>query len=506
MIALTPEEMRKIDRFAIETLKIPPETLMSAAAKAVYRVFMTEKQDKAAHIVLLCGKGNNGGDGYALAEMLARNGYRPVCIHAQDCPPASSQAAHFYDAALESGVPILAFRGQQTIDAIAQADIIVDALFGTGFTGAVKQESAEYSMIDAANHSSAFRISVDVPSGVNACDGTVSGIAFRADRTVTFAYPKAGAYSYPAREYGGRITVADIGIPNTVIEQASLSPKGMLTDDNDLTCMIPTRKQNSNKGDYGALLAFCGREKMTGAPFLAAMGALRTGIGLLTLASDTTTIRILQTRLAEPVFFPLDLSSDEAVDLLLDKATKSDAFLIGCGLGKSWRMAAIIRKLVTDSPCPIILDADGINTLSGNIHVLKEAKKIPILTPHPLEFSRITEHSVAEIQANRLPFALEFAQEYGAVVVLKGASTIIASPDGRYAVNTTGNPGLAKGGSGDVLAGVIASLTAQGLTPFEAAVCGAYVHGKAGDRLAETISLSGYLPSELPLEIGKCLP
>lgn len=501
MKAFPPQTMKQIDSAAVSECNISYKLLMANAAKAVFDT-MVKSIDKAFKIAILCGKGNNGGDGYALAALFKEYGCEVFCLNVFDTFPKSQEGYEFANSFATTG-KVFTPKNIKTQDILC-CDMIFDCIFGTGFCGTVEKDSYVYNLLDQINkESTAIKVAVDIPSGANGTDGRVENIAFCADLTITLAHAKPGIYSYPARHYCGEIIIADIGIPQSISNK--FNTDFFVTDDEYISDTIPVRSNDSNKGSFGHLLSLCGSPNMTGAPALAAMGALRSGVGLYTQAADPKTTSILQAKLSEPIFLPIDTTQQSDVEILLERLQKCSAFLIGCGIGKDLHLPKLITRLVRECPCGIILDADGINALSSNINVLKEAKKTPILTPHPLEFSRISGYSVEEINSNRLNLAVDFARQYNTVIVLKGAGTIIASPDGKAFINPTGNSALAKGGTGDVLAGVTASFYAQGFDPFSAAVCAVYLHGKAGDILSDKYSTYGVIASDLPLEIAKLL-
>jgi len=307
----------------------------------------------------------------------------------------------------------------------------------------------------------------------------------------------------PALE-AGKIVLCDIGFPKELAE--NLPKHALIPDDEYLKEVIPKRHSNSHKGSYGKLLLFCASPSMTGAGYLSCMGALRSGCGLVNIASDDYTISLLQQKLNEPIFSRVDISSSNGLDNLVQLADSSSAVLCGCGLGNNENTKKAVFRLIKNVDSPLLLDADGINVLCENINILKEAKHTPIITPHPAEFARLIGKTTDEVQSDRINLAVNFAKEYGCITVLKGASTVIASPDGRFAVNIAGNAGLAKGGSGDVLAGICAGLLCQCINAFDAAVAGVYLHAKAADILKERIGEYGLLPSDIPLEAAKLLP
>ena len=495
MYTLSPETIKYADSLAVSKYGIPEITLMRTAAKFCFD-YILPLISKGDRIVIVCGKGNNGGDGYELASLLKKAGFDTCAINVFDSVPNTETAKTVFNEC-EAVFPSFEWKNK-----ICQADVIIDALFGVGFYGSIEEDSEIGKLILACNESNALKIAVDTPSGINSADGRVGGIVFRADHTITMAYAKTGMLSYPAREYCGKIAIADIGYPDELCNE--IPKDALVADDGYVKSLIPERQSNTHKGCFGRLLMYCGSENMTGAGVLAANGALRTGCGLVNIANTKEVINKLQAHLTEPVFSVLE--DDKYESQLIELCGKATAVLCGCGLGVSDIKKQHIISLIKNADCNIIFDADGINMLCGNTLILKEARKTPILTPHPLEFARLTETSTDTIQKDRINLAKEFSQKHGCVLVLKGASTVIASPDGRLAINTSGNPGLAKGGSGDVLAGIISSFCAQGLPAFESAVLGVYLHGKAADILKEEISEYGLLPSDLPMAVAKLLP
>lgn len=499
MYTLRPDTIKYADTLAIEKYGIPELTLMKNAAKACFDLIKNDinKSDKT---VILCGKGNNGGDGYELASILKKEGFDVTVINIFACPPITDTAKAVFRECISNGIDI--FPIEAAPDKVQGASVIIDAIFGVGFYGSLQLDSEIGRLIEFCNNLDVIRIAIDTPSGINCGDGKVEGISFKADITVTMAYAKTGMLSYPARDYCGKIHVAEIGYPKELCDEI---PKHAIVADNEyIKNIIPARNANSHKGTYGRLLMYCASPNMTGAGILSAQGALRTGAGLVNIARDKETIRILQNHLIEPIFSVIsDTDKTSDIQNLCDKAS---AILIGCGLGTDESDRDVLYSLIKNADCPLIIDADGINLLSLNKHILKEAKKTPILTPHPLEFARLIGKTVSEVQCDRINLAKSFAKEFGCILVLKGASTIIASPDDRLAVNTSGNAGLSKGGSGDVLAGVISSFVCQGIDAFDSAVCGVYLHGKAADILKDEISEYGLLPSDLPLTIARLLP
>ncbi|MBO4950254.1 MAG: NAD(P)H-hydrate dehydratase [Clostridia bacterium] len=498
MYTVSPSTIKYADSLAVEKYGIADITLMKNAAKSCFE-YIYPKLSSNDRIAVICGKGNNGGDGYEIARILKKEWFDVIVINVFDCEPNTETSRTVYNACKAEGVSIVPFSQWEAV--LGHATVIIDALFGVGFYGSISENDEIGRMLCFCNRQNALKIAIDTPSGINSADGRCNGISFTADFTVTMAYIKTGMLSYPAREYCGEILIADIGYPKELCEE--VEKDAIVADDSYIKDNIPKRKSNTHKGSFGRLLMYCGSPEMTGAAVLSATAAIRSGAGLVNIARDRETIKILQTHLIEPIFSVLSGNPEAEVITLCEKAS---ATLIGCGMGQAECDRNVLYSLIKNANCNLIIDADGINLLCENKLILKEAVKTPIITPHPMEFARLCRKSVSEVQSDRINLAKEFAKEYGCVVVLKGAGTVIASPDGRLAINTSGNPGLSKGGSGDVLAGLISSLVCQGVEAFKAAVISVYLHGKAADILKEKIGEYGLIPSDLPMEIAKLLP
>ena len=462
-------------------------TLMGNAGRALLR-YIDEFGADTSSVVIMCGRGGNGGNGYSLACMLRERGddVRIVCT----ASPKNADSIAYMERFLNSGGEIIKFSDDS--DAIfslfTRATLVVDSFHGAAFAGELRGD--ELKMVEWCNSCTAHILAVDIPTGVSA-DGKVLPNCVDADFTVTFTAHKAATVSYPALDYCGKVFVADIGVPEEILK--SLRPMGCIIDENILS-YLPERAVDSNKGSFGTLLAFVGSKNMPGSAYLSALGALRSGVGLLKITSDPETLAVLKNRISEPVFVPFD--EEELAN------QKYSALLAGCGVGRDDERLSYILKRQNQIT---IVDADGINFLAAHINVLMEMQGDVILTPHPGEMARLMGEELEYVCANRIECARAFAMEYCCVVVLKGANTVIASPNGDIFVNTTGSSALSKGGSGDVLAGVIASLAAQGVTPLKAACIGVYVHGRASDELVGEYGTRGLLPHDLPAQIGRLL-
>lgn len=486
-VFLSASSVKEIDGRTIAS-GIPALTLMANAAGEVYKC-IKERNINLSSVVVLCGRGGNGGDGYALACLMLydRVNVRVVCTS----PPKNEDSAKYAEEYRVNGGIILKYseNPDSIADLITNATLVVDAIHGVGYAGELKGD--ENVLVGLANSSSGFILAVDVPTGITA-DGRVSSNFIMADLTVTFTVHKEATVTYPALGYCGEVVLADIGIPEEIFR--SIRPKGCIIED-DILSYLPVRNPNSNKGTFGTLLALVGSPNMPGAAYLASMGALRSGVGLLKLSADGETLSILKNRLAEPVFVPF--SKDTITE------QKYSALLVGCGIGRQYDNC--LDDILKKQNQITIIDADGINYLATHINVLMEMQGEVILTPHPGEMARLIGEDIEYVNRNRIECARAFAMEFCCVVVLKGKNTVVASPNGDVFINTTGNTALAKGGSGDVLAGVIASLAAQGVTPLKAACIGVYVHGKAADNLKPRYGARGMLPHDLPEEIGRLL-
>jgi len=478
----TARQMRGADAYCEQKLDISSLTLMSKAALALTKV-CTKVAAPADKILFLCGKGNNGGDGFAAARILKEMGFT-VAVALLCGREFSPDAAVMFRTVPES---ILTDDLEQILSCAEEADLVVDCVFGTGFQGDLPKNVRK--VFRAVKEKKI--VACDIPSGVHCDDGAVSDGALCADTTVTFAAYKPCFFLYPGKEYCGKVIPADIGIPKEALRKQH--PGIDLPDEEFVRSLIRPRPENSHKGTFGTLLTVCGSADMTGAAYLSALGALRCGVGLLKMALPRQIVPVLQMKLSEPVF-------TERKGIV-----KASAVLAGCGMGKDLKAL----KFALEQGKPTVLDADAINVLGENPELLDEffhnnPETEMILTPHPAEFARLMRTSVEKIEADRLAAVRKCLDRWPVTLVLKGHHTVIASGKRTY-INLNGNSGLSKGGSGDVLAGMIASFLAQGYSARDAAVCGVYLHGAAADLLAESLSEHGFLPSELPTAVAKLL-
>lgn len=492
MKAATAAEMRQIDQNTIQDYGIPGIVLMENAGLEVMRRIVQVLGDvKDKKICIFTGKGNNGGDGYVAARHLFNKGAKVKVFLFAAKTEVSGDAAINLNIAGRMNIDIMEVSGSRDWDkikiAVAFADCLVDALLGTGFQGEISGAMAQ--AIQIINDSAKPTIAVDIPSGVDANTGQIRGQAVKADDTVTFGLPKPGLLLYPGAAHVGRLTVADIGLPSKLLTDDNI--KQNITTAGYVKSLLGIRSPDAHKGTNGRVSVVAGSRGMTGAAALASMAALRAGAGLVTLAIAESLNDIMEVKLTEVMTKGVPETvggaiGRKALPYIMDLAGRSDVLAIGPGLGRHDETMAVVLDIIKSAECPLVIDADGLNALVGNTGVLAECKALPVLTPHPGEMGRLTGLSPRQVNQDRIGIARQTAADWGAIVILKGARTVIAYPDGEVYINTTGNPGMATGGTGDVLTGVVAGLIAQGMSSHQAAVIGAYIHGLAGDIIADS--------------------
>ena len=501
MRVVTSSQMKQIEQNAADGGLSFLQMMENAGAACADHIAKTA--DPNDGILIVCGKGKNGGDGFVIARHLRQSGF-DVTVLLSNGQPQANDAKTMFDKL--NGVTVLDWQTQKedSLHRIKAADIIVDAVFGFGFRGEADEQTA--ALFRAMNDSNARVIAVDVPSGVECNTARVCRDAVTADITLAISFCKPGHLLYPAAEHCGEVVPLSIGIAESCCD--GVDDAGFFTLGKD-EIRLPKRREDTNKGTYGKVLSVCGSRRYAGAAVLAANGAVRIGAGLVTAAFPNDAYAAVAAKLTEPVLLPLPCCSDgffsrAAIEPLIAEAKSASVLLIGCGLGQTLGTASVISELLPACGCPIVLDADGINLLSRNIHELESIGSRTVLTPHPGEFARLLGIGIPEVQSDRLALAKAFAKQYNTVLVLKGAATIVASPERVY-VNRTGNPGMARGGSGDLLAGMIAGLIAQGLDRFDAAVTAVFLHGFVGDRAAQEYSVHGMTPSDMIALLPKVL-
>lgn len=509
MKVATAQQMREIDRAAMDR-GVAGIVLMENAGCAVVEAVLDLLADAPGDptIVIVAGKGNNGGDGLVVARHLHNRGYDvQVCLLCRG-DELSGDAATNYSAARSYGVPIAEQCSLRELgEALAAADLVVDAILGTGISGEVRGMAAE--AIRAINDCSAPVVAVDIASGVDADTGAICGLAVRADVTVTFGLPKVGNVIYPGAAYCGELRIADISLPTDCLTDPAIRTNLILED--VAAASLPPRREDMHKGDAGRVLIIAGSRGYTGAAALAASGALRAGAGLVYLAVPESCNAVLEAKCTEAISLPMPDNdagclTPAAAKPILDFASTVDAVLIGPGLSRHPDTAALVPAVVSGTDQPVVVDADALNCLSDTGTQPLHHTSPTVITPHPGELSRLTGQSIADIQSDRLSAARSAAEQFGAVTVLKGAGTVVALPDGEAWINTTGHDALASGGSGDVLAGMIAAFIAGGSSPEDACIAAVYYHGRAGEAAAKRSSRRSVIASDLLSAIGRVFP
>ena len=477
------------------------ETAGGSAARFIAEKLLAGELMSGKSAAVVCGKGNNGGDGFVCAKKLAEAGAAVRIILAEG-PPLTDDSIDLLGRCERFDIKTLSYTDESQREecewCIGKADIIVDAIFGAGFHGEPGELTS--ALIEKINLASANVVAIDIPSGVSANSGEIADTCVRAAHTVTFTSMKPGHVVHPGASYCGQITVCSIDIDENHISAAE--SKMETVDFHEVKLCFRKRPNNTSKKDFGTLMAVCGSAGMSGAALFAGKAAAGSGAGLVRIALPRQIYPIVASSLPDPVYIPIGtddrgfLSASDA-DKILEGISGATACLIGCGLGNHKGIDGLLEIILDNLYIPAVFDADALNIISKNLAMLKKAKAPIIMTPHPGEMARLAGCTVKEVQSRRLEIARGFAEDFGVHVVLKGANTICASPDGHIAVNLTGNPGMAKGGSGDVLAGLIGSLLAQGLPVFEACRCGVYIHGLAGDRAAQHFSQHAMTPMDI---------
>ena len=514
---MTADQMRRIDSRAIDKARIPGTVLMENAGRGVVSVMEEELGDiEGLSVAVVCGKGNNGGDGSVVARFVENGGGTARIFLLGRKSEVRGDAKVNLDLALKAGIEVTEVRSDRSLEGLASglgtADVAVDGIFGTGFNGAARglpRKSIEYlNLFDGP----VFYI--DVPSSLDSTSGQAEGPCVVADVTATMCLPKTGLLLHPGRVYAGDVYVVDIGVPLSVIEKEQIALE--LLDDEFVRSILPLRPPGGHKGAFGHLLVVAGSPGMTGAAALASMSALRVGCGLVTLAVPASLNDIMEAKLTEVMTLPVpDAGSGtfgpESVEGVISFLKTADALALGPGLSTAAGVRPFVEALLSEAECPTVIDADGLNNLSRSGSVIRKARAPRILTPHPGEASRLIRASVTagQIDRERIEYAARLAKRFGSTVALKGAPTIVAEAGGYAVLNPTGNSGMATGGSGDVLTGMIGGFLAQGVEPFASAAASVYMHGLAGDLAAdektEYCLVAGDIMEYIPPAFRECL-
>lgn len=511
MKIVTAAQMQALDRRTIEEAGVPSTTLMERAGAGVVACLQQHLGSLRGKVVtVLCGKGNNGGDGFVVARLLRNQQAKVRVLALAPLADLSRDAATMYRKLVRTAgatcvKPFTA--GDHTVALLQDSDLVVDALLGTGLSTDVTGRYAE--AIDHMNQADGLTIAVDLPSGIHADSGTVLGRAVRADLTVTFGAPKLGLFQNQGIDHAGRVEVVDIGIPPAYLD--TLDSRIHVLTSPMIRSLLPTRRLSSHKGTFGHAGIIAGSVGKTGAAAMAAKAALRIGAGLVTVAVPNSVNDVLEAKLLEAMTAPMPETKARtfartAFDRLQAFIAARTAIAIGPGLTTHPETVELTHALVKGLDRPAVLDADALNALAGRASLLTECTVPPILTPHPGEMARlITDATAHSINADRIGTATRFARERGVFVVLKGARTVIARPDGHVALCPTGNPGMATAGTGDVLTGMMVGLLAQGLAAWDAARAATYIHGLAGDLAAEVTGHASLIAGDLIEHIPQAL-
>ena len=510
MLLLKAGEMAEIDRETIETVGIPGIVLMENASRGVAEVIYREV--KGSSVLVVCGRGNNGGDGLAAARHLYNLGYQVEVVLTASPEKLKGDARKNYETLSKLPVPVHVIESEERLielyELLKESEIVVDALFGTGLSKPLTGFYAD--VVDLINRSNRTVVSVDIPSGLSADTGEVIGKHVVADYTVTFAFPKVAHVFPPACESCGKVFVADISIPEDV--PFLIGPKRFLLTADEVLFTLPPRGIMDHKYTFGHVAVIGGSVGKTGAPSMAAEAALRTGAGLSTVIVPESLNQIFETKLTEVMSIPIKddgkgyfgIGELEAV-LETVESGKFSAVVLGMGLGNSPDTYEFVREFVKRCSLPMVIDADGINALAESPEILKLKENPVIITPHIGEFSRISKKSKEEILSAPYESAFEFAEHFGTTVVLKSGRTVVATKGGKVYVNVIGNPGMATAGTGDVLSGVVGALLGMGVDEEDAAKFGVFLHSLAGDIAAEELTQEGLKACDLIDRLPKAI-
>jgi hydroxyethylthiazole kinase-like uncharacterized protein yjeF len=502
MFIVTAAQMQEMDRRTIQEFGIPGRVLMECAGRGATRVFLERLYSQGpGRVGILAGRGNNGGDGFVIARYLAQQDIAVKVFLLAEAAAVKGDAAANLQLLAASGTPVIEIPDEQAFSAhmkdLQHQHYWIDALLGTGLKSEVRGFYRQ--AIDFVNASGRPVLAVDIPSGLNADSGQPCGTCIQAAATATFGFAKIAHVVYPGAACCGPVEVIDIGIPPTMVQPTGVHQE--VITGNAIRTIIGPRAADAHKGRTGHVLVIAGSRGKTGAAAMSAASALRVGAGLVTLGVPESLNPILESLLVEAMTLPLPdqgtgLLLEEAFDAIVQAADAKQSLALGPGMGTASHTRNLTARIIREIDLPMVIDADGLNNLVGHMGGLKARKNSTVLTPHPGEMARLTGLSTKEIQQDRLTAARRLAAETRTHVVLKGARTVVAEPDGRAWINPTGNPGMAAGGMGDVLTGLITGLLAQGCTASEACRAGVFLHGLAADILAQR-TCQGFLATEV---------
>ena len=512
MKVATAEQMQELDRKAIETYRIPGIVLMENAGRGAAEVITSAFPDLLKRkVAIIAGKGNNGGDGFVIGRYFLNRGIPVKAFLLADPKVLRGDAEIAFQIFLRMKgevIPIPSSKDYQKVKRdLEKFDLLIDSIFGTGLDAEVRGYYRE--VIDHLNTLQKPIVAVDIPSGLDANTGRPLGTAIRASLTVTFGLPKVGQLISPGTDYVGTMKIIDIGIPRKLVEEEKFQT--YLLEGEDVRKWLSTpRKPDTHKGDYGHLLVIAGSVGKTGAAAMACEAALRMGAGLVTLAIPKSLNGIMEMKLTEVMTEPLPETPKQTISLrafnsILRLCENKKALIVGPGIGTFKETQSLILKLIKTLDLPIVLDADGLTALATQPKVIPATNRSLILTPHPGEMARLVGSTAKEIQENRIGISRKFSQSQHVHLVLKGHRTLVASPKGEVFINPTGNPGMASGGTGDVLAGMIGGLICQGLGILPSLQISVYLHGLAGDEVAREKGEKSLVATDLIQKIPSLL-
>ena len=514
MLLVTGEEMRRLDRATIDGGHASGETLMErAGAGVVATIERRYGPSLGLRVLVLCGTGNNGGDGFVAARHLRERGAEVHVALLGDRARVRGEALAHLERMTSAGIMPVPIRDLASLERMVASrdawDFALDALLGTGARGEPEGAMADgVEILRRLDETGTRVVALDLPTGVDADSGAIARRAVRADLTVTFGCPKRGQLLYPGRAFVGSLEVVDIGLDPAALE--SLPRPVHLATAAAMSALLPTRDPRAHKGSVGRVLIVGGSMGLTGAVALAARAAMRAGAGYVQAAIPRSLNDVLEVKLTEEMTLPMPETPERtlalaALEPLLARAAEANVVALGSGLSRHREAAELARRVVIESERAVVIDADGLNALEGQTEVLARAGAPQVLTPHLGEMRRLTGIDAAMLEADRIDAAREWAKRWHSVVVLKGAPTVIAGHDGATTVNPTGNPGMATAGMGDVLTGTIAALIAQGLSPYDAACLGVYAHGLAGDLVAAEQGQQGLVAGDVAETLPEAL-
>ena len=503
MYLVTADEMQRMDRTTIETFGIPGRVLMENAGRGATAFFLeTVHRQHPGRVGIAAGRGNNGGDGFVMARYLRQQGIAATVFLFAEKSRVRGDAAANLQLLEAMDVPVIEVADEASLESqklmMQHQDSWIDAILGTGLASDVR--GFFRSVIEFINRLNRPVFAVDIASGLNADTGQICGVSIRADATATFGFAKVGHLCHPGRSLTGRLKVIEIGIPPHVA--AKVGCRQHLITPDELKKAFPPRPRSAHKGHTGHVLILAGSPGKTGAAAMAANAAMRAGAGLVTLGIPRSLNPVLEAMVTEAMTVELPetdrgLLGDTAAETVMALIEGKRCLAVGPGIGTDASTGRLLAHLIQKCPIPMVIDADGLNLIAARPEMLASCRSPIVLTPHPGEMARLSGQSTTQIQSNRVGHARAFAERYKLHLVLKGAATVVARPDGTAFINATGNPGMAAGGMGDVLTGLLAGLIAQGIEVSAAARAAVYLHGAAADRLSRDKAPTGYLATEV---------